>query len=352
MKKIKPFIALLLIAVILFSLSGCIKFDFSKSEKEDTTATNTALNTVTYDTPAYIDTPTQNNTQTFVSPSDTQTTPTPAPSYSSEPNHTISETVTTTEATPTTTEAVPTTTEAPVITENGVATYTAEYDGNKQIVFYPQSILEDNYTYPAVIFANGTGFDYKIYEKLLAKFAESGYIVVANDETMAADGSAQISSLNFIISENSNTDSVLFSKINTEKVAAAGHSQGGRSAVNAAAKDARFDCVLSIAGSNYIEEAEILRTPALFMAGTKDLIVNADKWVKPAYEVAKGPAVYASLVDGTHTTCCTNPETYVNYTTDWFDLWLKNNTDASATFKNGGALATDGAWTDFSCKSL
>ena len=169
---------------------------------------------------------------------------------------------------------------------------------------------------------------------------------------MAADGTAQIASLDFIISENSNSSSVLYGKINTEKAAAVGHSQGGRSAVNAAVKDGRFDCVLSLAGSNYVEEAEPLRTPALFMAGTRDMIVSANKWVKPAYEAAKGPAVYVSLVNGVHTSCCTDPDTYIKYAIEWFDIWLKNDTSAKATFKNGGALASDGAWTEFSCKNI
>lgn len=61
---------------------------------------------------------------------------------------------------------------------------------------------------------------------------------------MAADGTAQRASLDFIISENGNSGSVLYKNIDTNNVAAAGHSQGGRSAVNAAAADSRFDCVI------------------------------------------------------------------------------------------------------------
>ena len=240
----------------------------------------------------------------------------------------------------------------PTATNEGVTSYTAEYGGKTQTVFYSQGILNDKRTYPVIIFANGTGFDYTLYKNLLIKLAENGYIVVANNEKMAADGTAQIASLDFIISENTNSSSVLCGKINTEKAAAVGHSQGGRSAVNAAVKDSRFDCVLSLAGSNYVEEAEPLRTPALFMAGTTDMIVLASKWVKPAYDAAKGPAVYVSLVNGVHTSCCTDPDTYVKYAVEWFDLWLKNDTSAKATFKNGGALSTDSAWTDFSCKNI
>ena len=341
MKSVKSLIALLLVTVMLFSLAGCIKIDFSKFKKEEASTTDTTVadtqinNDITGD--IVIDT-------VIVSESVQQSTV--APQTSTPTTQTATQQMTT----PSTTN--PPVTTNPVTTDTGVTTYSAEYGGKTQTVFYSQAILNDSRTYPVLIFANGTGFDYTLYKNLLIKLAENGYIVVANNETMAADGTAQIASLDFIISENSNSASALCGKINTEMAAAVGHSQGGRSAVNAAVKDPRFDCVLSLAGSNYTEEAEVLKTPTLFLAGTMDMIVLASKWVKPAYDVAKGPAVYASLVNGVHTSCCTDPETYVKYAVEWFDLWLKNDTGARSTFKNGGALSTDSAWTDFNCKNL
>ncbi len=346
MKRIKPFVALIIVAVMLLSFSGCLKIDFSKPKKEDTTPSST----VPYDTQVYNDViPTYENTDTATLPVETQGESV-VTSLNTTPTNPVTQQIQTT--VPPTTIPAPTTTEAPVITDTGVTTYTADYNGKTHTVFYSQSILNDSYIYPVLIFANGTGFDYKIYEKLLVKFAENGYIVVANSETMSADGSAQIASLDFIISENSNSSSVLCGKINTDKAAAVGHSQGGRSSVNAAVKDSRFNCVLSLAGSNYVEEAEPLTTPTLFMAGTRDMIVVANKWVKPAYDAAKGPAVYVSLVNGVHTSCCTEPDTYTNYAIQWFDIWLKNNNSAKDTFKNGGALSNDGTWTEFSCKNI
>ena len=169
---------------------------------------------------------------------------------------------------------------------------------------------------------------------------------------MAADGTAQIASLDFVLSESNNSSSVLYKKVNTGKLGVAGHSQGGRSSVNAAVKDSRIDCVLSLAGSNFLEEAEPLSTPAFFMTGTKDMIVSSSKWVKPAYDVSKGPAVYASLKNGIHTTCCTDPGKYSNYIIKWFDIYLKGDSGAKAIFKNGGQLSQDSAWTDFACKGI
>ncbi len=347
MKLLKNTLSLFLVLAVIFSVAACGKSDGDiTTTTADTVTNNFVQENVTNMTETLAETVYDNNpvsTTTAYVPA-TQNTPTEIITQAPETeNNTPPATVA-----PQPAETVNSTPED----VTGAGSYTSTYQGVEQTVFYPKSAENGNGVYPVVVFANGTGFDYKIYENLLLKLAEGGYIVVANSETMAADGTAQRASLDFIISENSNSSSILYNNINVDKVAATGHSQGGRSAVNAAAADSRFDCVISFAGSNFTEEAEKLSAPALFMAGTRDMIVNADKWVKPAYDVCKGPAVYVSLVNGVHTSCCTDPETYTRYAIEWLNVWLKNDTNAKGTFRNGGALSNDGAWTEFSCKGI
>ncbi len=347
MKLLKNTISLLLVFTVIFSVTAC-----GKGDNDVTTTTTGTYNnnfvqnnfTDMTETPAITVFDNNQNTTTYADVPTTQNAPTEI----------ITQALETENYTPPATDAP-----QPGETVNstpedvtGVGSYSSTYQGIEQTVFYPKSAENGNSVYPVVVFANGTGFDYKLYENLLIKLAEGGYIVVGNSETMAADGTAQRASLDFIISENSNPSSILCNNIDINKIAATGHSQGGRSAVNAAASDSRFDCVISFAGSNFPEEAEKLSAPALFMAGTRDMIVGADRWVKPAYDVCKGPAVYVSLVNGIHTSCCTDPETYTKYAIEWLNIWLKNDTDAKGTFRNGGELANDSAWTEFSCKGI
>ena len=163
-----------------------------------------------------------------------------------------------------------------------------------------------------------------------------------------ASGRAQ----HVFLAENADPDSIFYGKVNTQKIGAAGHSQGGRSAVNAAAADSRIDCVLSLAGSNFTSEAKKLSTPTFFIAGGADMMVMADLWVKPAYKNAKGPAVYANLKGAIHTTCCLNPDAYIDYILAWFDGWLKDDADALNTFRKGGDLSKDRDWKDFATKGF
>ena len=222
--------------------------------------------------------------------------------------------------------------------------------GSGKIVFYPTELESSDEQYPLIVWANGTGCITQTYYPLLQKFADAGYIVIADTTVMSADGTAQVYSVDYAISKNADANSVLCGKIDMESIAAAGHSQGGRSAVNAAALDSRIDCVLSIAGSSYKSEAKALSCPVFFMTGTADLIVLSSMWVKPAYDNVQGSAVYASLKGGVHTSCMVTPSKVAGYAISWFDAQLKGDDSAAAVFAPGGALASDSAWKNFACK--
>ena len=239
------------------------------------------------------------------------------------------------------------------VTSNGV-TSTGSFDSlfSGQIIYYPADMAESEEALPVVVWANGTMCAPALYHSLLSKIAAEGYIVVTNTNVMSADGKAQIASVDFILAENEDPDSVFYGKVDADSIAAAGHSQGGRSAVNAAAADKRIDCVLSIAGSNFTSEAKKLSTPTFFMAGGLDTIVAASLWVKPAYKNCKGPAVYANLKGALHTRCCTNASDYAGYAVAWFDAWLKDDEDAKDMFRDRGTLAKDRSWKDFSTKGF
>jgi predicted dienelactone hydrolase len=212
--------------------------------------------------------------------------------------------------------------------------------------------LTHNSKYPIVSWANGTGCPPSLYDGLLRELASAGFIVVASSETMAADGTAQIAAIDFVISENSNKSSALYNKVNSSKIGVIGHSQGGRSSVNAGASDSRITCVLSLAGSNFVEEAEKLSKPVLFMAGSKDKVVDPQKWIVTAFDAVKGPAVYASLNGAIHTTCCSNPTAYSNYAINWFNAWFYNDGNLKSIFTDGGAFSQDSAWSGYMSKGF
>ena len=239
-----------------------------------------------------------------------------------------------------------------VESNGGIEKATYNTSDRVYIVYYPGELLSHDSKFPVISWANGTGCPPSLYDGLLRELASAGFIVVASDETMSADGTAQIAAIDFVISEGKNKSSALYKKVNTDKIAVFGHSQGGRSSVNAGAMDDGITCVLSLAGSSYTEEAAKLSKPVLFMAGTKDKIVDADRWLVTAYNSVTGPAVYASLNGAIHTTCCTDPTAYSRYIISWFNAWLYNDNNYKDMFKDGGELSQDSAWTGFMCKGF
>lgn len=222
--------------------------------------------------------------------------------------------------------------------------------GRGKYIYYPAELKTSNNAYPVVVWANGTGCVTLLYTKLLKSIAQAGYIVVADTTVMSADGKKQIDSIDYILAENKNADSVFYGKVDANNICAAGHSQGGRSAINAAAVDKRITCILSIAGSSNTAEATPVTCPVFFITGTADLVVLSSMWVKPSYRAVQGSAVYASLKTGVHTTCIFNPKRISGYCISWLNANLKNSKTDALKFAPDGALSKDTNWKGFACK--
>ncbi|NLT09954.1 MAG: hypothetical protein GXY08_10680 [Ruminococcus sp.] len=231
---------------------------------------------------------------------------------------------------------------------------TARFEGSKfdNIVFFPEAMYETDEKYPVVVWGNGTFASPSLYYELLSQISAGGYIVVANTDRFCGSGESESASVDFIIAENGNADSIFYNKVDTDNIGAAGHSQGGKSAVNAALLNPNVDCVFNIAGIPSRYEASQLSVPTFFMAGTNDYIVYPALWVKPAYKKCNAPAVYASLKNGLHLTCCDSPAVYIEYALDWFDAFLKDDEDAKSVFLDGGKLSKDKRWVEYDSKNF
>ena len=350
MEKAKSLLAILLVCSLFFSVASC-----GKNTTDETTTTTTeqyiAPNETVNSDGTYSDavadfsvitTATPDTTNSSAAPADTQASATQSSGDSGQqtPQTNAPET------------QAPQQTQSSTTPQSNSNQEIHEADGRTYYVYYPENIKSSKKTYPILSWANGTACQPSMYTGMFAELAKGGYIVIASSETMAADGSAQIDALDFVISLNNNSSSLAYKKVNTGKLGVVGHSQGGRSSVNAAVKDSRIKCVVSLAGSNYLEEAEPNSAPTFFIAGEKDMIVSPSKWIQPAYDVAKGPAVYASLNGAIHTTCCSDPAKYSSYILDWCDAWLKGDAKALYTFSSNGTLASDGNWSDFQYKGF
>lgn len=322
MKKINNLnriILMLLVFTMIFCLCSCK----SKDENESTLPSeNTGTVTASTETTGVI-------TETEPSESETQTTETTTQTTSQ------TEAVTQTQAQ---TEII-----TQAVAPTGVETVT---DGNKTVVF-PAQLRTSQNRYPVVAWANGTGCPTQLYKTLIDTIANAGYIVVADSTVMSGNGEAQIDSINYIINKNGDSSSVFFNKVDTVNIGVCGQSQGGKSCINAAKKDSRIRAVVSIAGASSADEADGIKVPCLFLTATNDNIVRSGEWCLPSYNAVDGRAAYASLKGGNHLSF----NSMSGYTIDWFNAYLKNDSNAKAVFTDGGKLSCDSNWQDFKNKN-
>ena len=260
MKKFKSIIAILLVCALFFSVASCGKDTADETTTTTSTEQYVAPNETVNSDVTYPDTVADTSVTTTAIPDTTSGTVTPAEtqapatesgsgSVQQEPQTNAPET-----NAPQQTQSAP----PPQTTSNQE---THEADGRTYYVYYPENIKSSKKTYPVLSWANGTMCPPDMYAGLLNELAKGGYIVIASSETMAADGSAQINALDFVIALNSNSSSLAYKKVNTSKLGVIGHSQGGRSSVNAAVKDSRIKCVVSIAGSTTLKKQNPIQPP-------------------------------------------------------------------------------------------
>ena len=232
----------------------------------------------------------------------------------------------------------------------------AKYDDGiliDHVVYFPKDMTASNKKYPVVVWGNGTFASWDYYEELLSQIAAGGYIVVANDDKYCGTGITESASVNFIINENKDKNSIFYNKVDVEHIGAGGHSQGGMSAVNSSRLNSKIDCVFDVQGCQPKYEASKLSVPTFFVTATNDNIVSSS-WVKSSYNACKVPAVYASLKDITHFGPVDGHEAsvFAEYAINWFDAFLKNDKNAKKMFLKGGKLSKDTRWTDYASKNF
>ena len=219
------------------------------------------------------------------------------------------------------------------------------------IIVYPKALETTDAKYPVIAWANGTGCITSLYYQLFEKFAEAGYIVIADTNVMAGDGKSLIQSIDYIVGKNADPNSIFYNKVDVDNIGASGHSQGGKGSVCAASKDSRIKCILSIAGASTANEAKDVTCPAFYMTGSADLIVLSSMWVKPSYKASSGPAVYACLKNAPHTTCMFVPGEIAEYGIQWFDAYLKNDGNMEMLQQFAINIVNDSHWKDCACRN-
>ena len=94
-------------------------------------------------------------------------------------------------------------------------------------IYYPEELKENNKKYPIIVMLNGTGVLPKKYKAVFKHLASWGFVVVGNDDGSTGFGKSADETIDFIIAENENNNSIFYNKLDLDNIGITGHSQGG-----------------------------------------------------------------------------------------------------------------------------
>ena len=104
----------------------------------------------------------------------------------------------------------------------------------KYTVYYPKEMEETKQMYPMVLIVNGTGGKATKYEPQFAQLASWGFIVVGTQDKGTGSGETIIETLNYMLEQNEDDDSIFYQKIDIENIGVTGFSQGGAATIRSA----------------------------------------------------------------------------------------------------------------------
>lgn len=247
--------------------------------------------------------------------------------------------------------------------EYSAASKTIEYSGESMTccyVYYPADLTVKE-KFPVILFCNGTGFTSATYGELLKHYSTWGYIVVGNDDTASGNGKSASDSLDCILKENSNPDSIFYNKIDTDKIGVLGHSQGGAGAINMSstgkyANSGMIKTMVAVsatqpayaAAQNSAYDASKIKVPAFMFSSTDSTDIGTtgicpyDRClIANMKNISNSNVVIGQLKDTNHVTVIIEGKGYI---TAWFNYILLGDEYAAGAFTEGGELYTNEGW--------
>lgn len=217
---------------------------------------------------------------------------------------------------------------------------------------YRPKTLEEGKKYPIVTWGNGTCALPEGYGTLLKHIASHGIFVVAANSRQVGQNSVMTKALDWAFAANMDMSSPYFGRIDTDKVGAAGHSQGGLATITAAS-DRRIKTVIIFNGGASASK------PFLTISGDRDLPFTTLSGMKSAVNSAQKAAwIWYHMIpqrgssDG-HLTLITEPLRVVGPSITWFKATLENDAEAKTWF-NGAMckLCGQDAMFEFGSKGI
>jgi len=225
--------------------------------------------------------------------------------------------------------------------DDELTTYPADMDRELYTLFRPAE-LEEGMKYPVLTWGNGTCSHPLLFTELIEHVASHGFIVIATNSRQTAGGVEMLHGIDFVLSENANSSSILYGKVDRAMLGAFGHSQGSGATLSAGA-DPRIVATVPIQGAS-AAGVRALHGPTFLIAGELDTLV-APSGVETAFDAATLPAVYGLSIGQDHLMPGLAPSPILDAVTAWFRIHLADDAEARDLFYGDACkLCSDPRW--------
>lgn len=215
----------------------------------------------------------------------------------------------------------------------------AKEEWGEYIIYYPKELEQNERTYPVVVFVNGTGVYASRYPTLFEHLASWGFIVLGNEDPSTWEGTSADATLEYILNENVNPNSLFYKKVDIDHIGISGHSQGGVGTFNAITVQKHHHLYKSAVILSPTEEemAEFLKIPydsskvtipVMILAGTENDVISLEK-MQDMYNKITTSKVIARKSNQSHGEMLYCADGYV---TAWFMWQLKGDAEAARVF--------------------
>lgn len=205
--------------------------------------------------------------------------------------------------------------------------------------------------FPLIVFSHGLGGTPAAYAELLSAWAEAGFVVAAPAFPHTSAGAAQFNVLD-VLNQPADASHVLTrvlaslrGKVDSGRVAAAGHSAGGITTLGmfTGSRDERLLAGVVLAGRQIIATPFTgPAAPLLFVHGRRDATVTYAEG-RAAYDATPWPKAFLTVTEGGHTATGTALDVVARTTTDFWRWSLYG--DRSAKGRLGGDAKRGGVAT-------
>ncbi len=214
----------------------------------------------------------------------------------------------------------------------------------KYYIYYPEELKNNDKKYPVVVILNGTGVLPKKYKALFKHLASWGFVVIGNDDGSTGFGKSADETIDLIISENDNSNSIFYGKLDLDNIGITGHSQGGAGVFTATSimehKD-KYKTAVALSPTHeetahqfgWKYDLTKINIPTLMIAGTNgdfetQAVIPIEKMIE-MYNKIPSSKVMLRRIGAEHGQILYSADGYV---TAWFMWQLQGDKEASKAF--------------------